>query len=146
MRLYRIAREPWALDLSGEGARQFGGRWTPLGMAAVYTSEHPALAAWEVFAHIGSGSLDRAPLSHQLVAIEIPDGASVTRVPHVPHVPEQIGRDWLQSGRTLMLSVPSVVIPEARNLILNPTHPEMGAVRALDLGVFLFDPRVGNLP
>lgn len=142
MRCYRIARSQYASDLTGKGARLYGGRWTPAGLPALYVSEHPALAAWEVLVRLGNGALDAAPLEHHLVAIEVPDDARATRVPHVPHEPVATGRDWLQSGDTLMLSVPSVVIPEARNIIINPLHPCMGEVSADDLGVFIFDARL----
>lgn len=142
MRCYRIVRSPYASDLTGEGARRYGGRWTPAGFPAIYTSEHPALAAWEVLVHLGNGALDIAPLEHHLVAVEVPDDACTTRILHVPHEPMATGRDWLRSGDSLILSVPSVVIPEARNLIINPLHPDMGEVGVVDLGVFVFDARI----
>lgn len=92
--------------------------------------------------HVGNGGLDTAPLEHHLVAFDIPDDSPITRVVHVPHEPVIVGQDWLQSGDSLILSVPSVVIPEAHNLILNPLHPDMNKVRVEDIGVFIFDARI----
>jgi RES domain-containing protein len=142
MRCYRIARAPYANDITGEGSRRYGGRWTPAGLPAIYVSEHPALAAWEVLVHLGRGGLDTAPLEHHLVALNIPNDAGITRVPHVPHEPMLVGKEWLQSSDSLMLSVPSVVIPEAHNFIINPLHPDIEKISVADLGVFVFDARI----
>jgi RES domain-containing protein len=141
VRLYRIARAGHALDLSGEGARLYGGRWTPPGYPVIYTAEHPALAAWEVLVHFGLVA-ETAPLDHRLVALDVPDHAETMHIPHVPHDPPAVGREWLESGQGLLLCVPSVVIPESRNYLLNPAHPDMAAVVVQELGVFVFDARI----
>lgn len=140
MRLYRISVRRHADDLSGEGARRNGGRWTPAGFPALYTAEHPALAAWEKLVHIGL-SLDTAPLGYELVGIDVPDD-SIMRIPHVPNDPVKVGRDWLQGGETLLLRVPSVTVPHSWNYIVNPAHPAMDGVSLERLGAFVFDARV----
>lgn len=143
MRLYRIARSAHALDLTGEGARLHGGRWTPPGLPAIYTAEHPALAALEILVHFGLPT-DAAPLDHRLIAIEAPQTAvdEMLRLPSVPADTASSGRHWLESGASLLLAVPSVVVPESTNVIINPRHPDIAEVSATDLGVFLFDSRL----
>ena len=142
MRLYRIARYEYAIDLSGEGARLYGGRWTPAGYPALYCAEHPALAAWEIVVHHGLVP-ETAPLDHHLVRIDVEIGAhEITRIPNVPHDPERTGRDWLDTADTLALRVPSLVVAESWNYVINPLHSGIERVEACDLGVFVFDARL----
>ena len=123
MRLYRVAQERYAEDLSGKGAELYGGRWTPAGYPVIYTAEHPALAGFEKLAHAGIG-VTNAPLAHRLIVLEVPEGA-VERVAHVPHDPMQAGQAWLDAGDKPLLRVPSVVVPYAWNYLINVRHPAM---------------------
>jgi len=145
MRLYRIARAQYGNDLSGEGPRLYGGRWTPAGFPAIYTSEHPALATWENAVHFG---LDApvAPLDFRLVELVIPTEIEDNRleVPSMPHDPLSVGQDWLQnrSHELLMMQVPSAVIPMSWNIIINPSHPDAGQITATADRAFVFDVRL----
>lgn len=143
MRLYRVAGVRHALDLSGEGSRLAGGRWTPKGVAALYTSEHPALCGFEQLVH---GGIRRklAPLDYRLVGIDVPDGASCEAIRNIPDDPAYVGAHWLASKRTLMLKVPSVAVPCSWNYIVNPEHPDAAALTAADLGLFSFDPPIAD--
>lgn len=139
MRVFRIAHQRYADDLSGEGARRNGGRWSPAGWCAIYASEHPALAAWEKLVHLGL-NLDNTPLNYELAALEIPDN-NRKRIPHVPDDPQAVGKSWLETGDTLTLEIPSIVVPYSWNAIINPHHPAMAEVALQRLGAFVFDPR-----
>lgn len=145
MRLYRVARAKFATDLSGEGARLYGGRWTPPGYPAIYTSEHPALAAWENAVHFGLQE-PVAPLDFRLIELVVPVEASanILDVPSMPHDLESVGRDWLENRANdlLMMRVPSAVIPLSWNIIINPRHPDAGQITATDPGAFVFDVRL----
>ena len=147
MRLYRIAKAAHARDLSGEGARLFGGRWTAKGYPALYTSEHPALAAWEVAVRFDF-PLEVAPLDHRMVTLQIPEPAagSMTNVDALPHDPVAIGTDWLEKGSSLLLRVPSVVVPDSYNVLINARHPDMDQVRIESCAVFAFDSRLAREP
>lgn len=140
MRLYRIATPAYVANLSGEGARLYGGRWTPAGYPAVYAAEHPALAGWEKWVHAGLAWED-APLGYELAGIDVPDSVEITRIAHMPNDPAEVGRAWIDGGETLLLQVPSVVVPCSWNYILNPQHPAMGHVSLVRLGIFVFDSR-----
>lgn len=139
MRLYRIAAERYARDLSGTGAYQNGGRWTPPGHHAIYAAEHPALAAYEKLVHLGA-AVANAPLGYALVSLDIPD-TPVTTITHVPNDPQRIGRQWLTEGKTLALCVPSVVVALSWNYVINPDHGDMAAVTLAYHGTFPFDSR-----
>jgi RES domain-containing protein len=145
---WRLARAAYA-DLSGEGARRYGGRWNSPGRSAVYLSEDAALPVLEVLVH-----LDLPP---EL----IPDDYVLMRVDLTPLAEDggqwvedgpadrldtthsrATGDAWLDSGRTPVLRVPSVIVPESRNLLLNPEHPLAARIIPPVVRPFAFDPRL----
>lgn len=133
----------------GEGARRFGGRWNSPGTSVVYTSESRALALLEVLAGIRSVhpfpsyvlipvSFDNA-LVHNLQQEDL--AADWRQSP--PSVATQaIGDGWVSKGKTVILSVPSVVIPDEYNFLLNPTHPDFHQVRIGEPEDITLDPRL----
>ncbi|UCH26096.1 MAG: RES domain-containing protein [Trueperaceae bacterium] len=148
MRAYRLVEARHAEGaLSGEGAFVYGGRWNPPGYRLVYTAAHLSLAVLEVLVHTG----DRVKLlDYYLIRLEIPAEHLEMLSPHAlpRNWPEQLettrelGREWLAEARSLALVVPSVVIPEEENVLLNPAHPAMGEVEASAPEPFKFDPRL----
>jgi RES domain-containing protein len=121
--------------LSGEGARLYGGRWNPKGVALVYCAESRALAMLEML-------VQDEPLRARYVVIPatLPDGMAIERVDtaklpsdwrtprRVEHL-RTIGAAWAASKRTMVLAVPSAVLPEETNYLLNPLHPEFKRLR-----------------
>ena len=77
MYLYRISRAAYIRDLSGEGSRRFGGRWTKKGVLAIYTSAYQSLAALEVLGHVTVTSI---PDDFQLISLKVPDTAKTERL------------------------------------------------------------------
>lgn len=148
MLLWRITREAHQ-ELDGEGARKYGGRWNSSGVAVVYTSSTLSLAALEYLVHI-----DPEDIPDDLVAmrIEAPDGEYTKIAPdalpadwnQLPDHPACIeaGDAWADVGETLALFVPSAVIPEERNVLLNPAHPDAGDVEVHEVRRFSFDARL----
>lgn len=151
MRVWRIILK---LHLSqafdGEGARQFGGRWNRLGTRAVYASATLSLAALEFFVN-----LDRDTEPNQLVAIsadtpddmrieyiEVSDLPKNWRSYPVPEELQDLGTAWVASASTAMLVVPSAVIPEERNYLFSPAHPDFERFRLNKPEAFHFDPRM----
>lgn len=147
-RIARAARQ--ALD--GEGARLNGGRWNREGRPVVYTSASLSLAALELLVH-----LDPPVAPSDLVAMEIdvPDddglGAYVDPAQFPPGdwreypAPEwqaELGDLWLDDGDLLWLAVPSAIVPEEHNVIVNPQHPRMKDVRIVSTRPFGFDLRL----
>ena len=135
---WRLCRRPHA-DLSGEGARRFGGRWNSSGRPVVYLAEHPALAAVEVRVHLDL-PFELLPVDFVLMRVEVPDH-SVTEFAAAGDT-VAMGDAWLTEAGAAVLRVPSVLVPHAWNVLLNPGHPD--AVGSLVRGVepFGFDPRL----
>ncbi len=149
MRLYRLCQSRWADSaFSGEGAARFPARWHRRGTHVVYTATHTALAALEVLVHF---DWDTAP-TYVLVAAEVPDDAIEAVTPgQLPtgwdspadmNATQRFGTAWVDSGRSLGLAVPSVVVPEAVNVLVNPRHPRMAEVLIEAPRPFSFDPRL----
>jgi RES domain-containing protein len=116
----------------------------------VYTSASLALAALEVFVN-----LERPELPADLVAIpaEIPEALALARLApsELPAnwrsypAPEQLaelGTRWAQEARTPVLAVPSAVIAQEMNYLLNPRHANFKRIRVRDPEPFRFDPRL----
>lgn len=149
IRLWRLARKPY-LALDGEGARLAGGRWNSEGVAVVYTSETLSLAALEYLAHLDP---DDAPDDLTAVAVAIPATTGIDEVrpedlpAHWNTVFDHprcvaIGDAWATGGGSLGLRVPSALVPEERNVLLNPAHPDARRVRVAGTRRFVFDRRL----
>lgn len=124
----RFVREAW----TGEGARQYGGRWNPPGRRMVYASEHAALAVLEVMVG-GVAATDLA--AWRLVSAEVPGAVPVLEGDGDGR---ERGTAFLDAG-TLAVAVPSVVVPGV-NVLLNPEAGEWGDVEFReDVGL---DPRL----
>ena len=135
-RLYRIVKDRCAsAAFDGEGARRYGGRWNSRGQRATYMADSIALAALELLIHLQSEPvlavyrlfrLDLAAdqIMH-LATTDLPDDWQ-----HQPAPPAtaRIGDEWLDRGLSLALQVPSVIVPEERNFLLNPAHPDYPTV------------------
>jgi RES domain-containing protein len=150
MEVFRLARYARRFDLSGYGAYLYGGRWNLPGLALLYTAEQRAMALLETLVHL---PVEDLPDDMYLMTLEVPDDLTretlaLADLPadwqrlSVPQPTAAIGHAWLQSGRSLALQVPSVVVPQERNLLLNPAHPEFIRVRLLDAQPFHFDERL----
>lgn len=137
MTVYRIAKEKYARDLSGRGAQLYGGRWNSKGIPALYTSQHRSLCILELLVHT---TLETAPADMVLLAIKLPDKAPVTtltpsdlpdswnRFPFDDFT-RQAGDEELKNGSSLVLKVPSAVVPEEFNYMINPQHPDAGNIQ-----------------
>lgn len=145
---YRIVQAEWvATAMTGEGARLFGGRWNPPGVAAVYLADSRALAALEIIVNAPS---EVSTLAWRILEVEVPDASIETVKPDalpsdwqaLPSSPgaRLHGGRWLQMGG-LCLRLPSAVIPEESTLLLNPLHPDVAKLRVSEPRVFRFDPR-----
>jgi RES domain-containing protein len=138
MDVRRLCRRPHA-DLTGEGARRFGGRWNSSGRPVVYLAEHPALAALEVRVHLDL-PLELLPADFVLMRVVLPDSPDTVVAAHDQTV--QIGNAWLAEARSAALRVPSMLIPHAWNVLLNPVHPEATQAFVREIEPFGFYPRL----
>ena len=153
--LWRIAtdtREYEAHDLGGKGAEKAGGRWNRPGRPVVYTASSASLACLETVVHLNAGEL---PLNRFLVRIDVPDALWRARLTltaaEMPvgwsAVPEgkvslDTGDRWLQDAATALLAMPSVIVPEDFNVLINPRHPDAPGIRAVKLRPWFYDGRL----
>src|SRR5690606_27987878 len=113
-----------------------GGRWHRAGRPVVYLADSPASAMLEVLVHLEVDAED-VPDNLKLLRIEIPDSASMQNL--ADHLPEQwednpahtraLGDDWLAKNQTLLLQVPSAIMPHTQNYLFNPQHAEAGLAK-----------------
>jgi RES domain-containing protein len=153
--VWRIATDTPAYqadDLSGAGAKATGGRWNEPGIAIIYASETRALACLETIVHLNAGGL---PFNRYLVEITIPDDIWTAARLETPstlrvgwdaepagQVSIQVGSNWARSGRSAMLVVPSAIVPEECNVLINPAHAESARITAAKQRRWLYDPRL----
>ncbi len=143
--VYRLVRRERAGEaLSGEGARRYGGRWNPAGTAVVYAAESRALAVLETIVHL---ALEARAMRFVLVTLELPAKAKVerhsaARPPRVLAASQDVGSAWLDSGDGLALVVPSVLVPQEKNYVLNVAHAQFAGVRVANTEPFSFDERL----
>lgn len=137
MRVFRIAKASHIRDLSGSGARLYGGRWNRKGIPVIYTSESRSLATVEYVVHV---PLSIVPKDLRIVCLEIPDEIapeeiSIADLPgrwqDYPAPPElaEIGTQWALAKKQLLLRVPSAVVENEFNILINPVHPQSARVR-----------------
>ncbi len=154
--LYRIATEAKDYgpdDLSGEGARRTGGRWNGAGVSVIYTSPTRALACLETIVHLTSAT--RLPMNRFLVEVSVPAAAWAARTQFGDPAAlmgwdaEPPGRTsmgwgtrWLTGGGSLLAEVPSVVVPEETNVLINPAHASMAQVTARTVRKWTYDGRL----
>jgi len=149
MILYRIGRSIYVDNLSGEGARINGGRWNSEGRPAVYLASSRSLAILEVLVHLQPLMI---PNDFCLVEVEVPDN-SISQVfaddlpanwkdISPPAILKQIGNNFLENKKYLMLKVPSSIVPMEHNYLVNVLHPDMKKVKVLSKESFDFDSRL----
>lgn len=144
-----VPEELAATAFNGEGARLFGGRWNSVGMPMVYAAEHLSLAALEVRVHIDRTSLKKR---YKCITFEfderlmktLPTDSLPTHWQQEPPPAslQAVGDHWLTSGDSVILAVPSVIIPAEQNYLLNPRHPDFKKVKPGKPTDFSFDYRL----
>lgn len=149
-RVYRILRKRYAkAPYDGEGAYRYGGRWSSPGVRLAYASEHLSLAMIEYFLHLDR---DDPPLDLVVAAADVPDDVSRVHVTHrklpatwrqtpAPRELAAIGDRFARRRREAILVVPSVLVPDEFNWLLNPDHLDFRRVRIHPPEPFEYDAR-----
>ena len=147
MIVYRLATAKYADDLSGEGARLYGGRFNPVGMPAMYTSQNISLCILEILVRASRHTI---PDSYTLISIEIPDtGIREINLKKLKsdwqndldHT-QGIGEYFLNENKEICLKVPSAVISIEHNYILNPAHNGFKKVKIIKSELLQLDKRL----
>ena len=150
MKVYRITKEKYANDLSGRGAERFGGRWNSKGVPVLYTSQHRSLCILELLVHT---PVDVIPKHLTLLELELPtryDTPSFTpdKLPEAwrdytyDDFTRQVGDEVLQTGQAPYFYVPSVIIPQEWNIVINPDHEANDEISIIETEPFELDTRL----
>jgi RES domain-containing protein len=131
MIVFRISKEKFHKDISGTGSRIYGGRWNYKGFPTLYTSETRALSTLELLVHTDN---DLLPPNLKLLSVELPLIAEEIMSIQIRDLPKKwrksppsellklIGKKNLIDQNRLAIKVPSVIIPDEYNIVINPLH------------------------
>src|SRR6056297_887437 len=147
MQLFRITTAKWAGVLSGSG---YPARWNSKGNFIIYTASNRALACLENLVHRSGEGLNQ---NFKITVIETPGQSSMKTI-EAAELPENwykpsnapvcrtIGDRWVESGTSLLLSVPSAIIRDEFNVLINPAHSDFKDVTVKEISNFEFDERL----
>lgn len=148
MNLFRISRQKYSRDLSGEGARLCCGRWNLKGVPVVYTSTQESLAALET---VVQSPISNLPVDLHLTVLKVPDDFTIEtadqaclperwyQYPGHPSM-NKTGAEWVREGVYPGLKVASAVIQSEFNVLVNPLHQLSDLIRIDEVRPFSFDP------
>lgn len=147
MQLWRVSRH---VTLAGTGGFIVDGRWHTRGRPVVYCSLNPSTALIEWIVHLEL-AVDDIPKMIPFIVVDVPDVVRAERV-EVNRLPpdwkttisatQALGDAWLESRRSALLYVPSAVLPETENLLINPSHSDATSIRIAKTLDAPFDPRL----
>ena len=150
MKVFRISALKYADGLQASG---IAARWNRKGQKVIYTSESRSLACLENVVHRSKTGLNGL---FNILIIQIPETLKleITDEKTLPaswnksdnyHDCQEIGSIWFSSGKTIILKVPSALVPQESNYILNTLHPDFQSIRLVDAEEFYFDSRFNSL-
>ena len=148
IRLYRISACKYVDGVPGEGAFLAGGRWNSKGTRLVYTSENSSLSMLEALAHITM--LNLAQL-YCMQIFDIPDSVidlDISALPAEwqqnpsPDFLKKYGDSFARENKTLAMKVPSVIMPDSSNYLINPAHPLFAGIKQVAVRNVSFDQRL----
>jgi RES domain-containing protein len=146
MQLWRLSRHE---SLNGEGGRRYGARWHSAGSLIVYLAESPPGALVEILVHL---ELDESelPPAYKLLRVTAPDKVRISQL-RIPAgdawksnlaLTRRIGDAWLKSRRSALARVPSAILPNTFNYLLNPLHLHAARVTIAEVRSATIDPRL----
>lgn len=148
MIVYRITNEKYKDDLSGNGAAMYGSRWNSKGVPLLYTSQFISLCILESLVHLKRKEI---PPTQYLLSIEIPDSKEITEISHKKikenwhqefEYTQWIGDQFIQNNQALVLKVPSAIVPQENNFLLNPLHTGFKKVKIISSELLELDKRL----
>ncbi|MBU1095189.1 MAG: RES domain-containing protein [Bacteroidetes bacterium] len=150
MKVFRIAKCYFIDDLTGKGAELYGGRWNKKGIPLIYTSESRSLASLEFLVHTAMSSI---PLNLCVATIEIAGKPQITEINEkelplnwkeypAPLDVINLGTSWILSKQSLLLRVPSVIVKDEFNYLINPLHGDINKVTVKTRTNYSFDIRL----
>jgi len=146
MFLWRISNHE---GLDGRGGLLASARWHTQGRPIVYLAMSPAGALVEVLVNLELDAA-RLPRSYTLLKVEAPDDIPMMRVEPAslpegwrtdPAISRARGDDWLAGGESALLEVPSAMLPDTFNVLLNPAHADAAHIRVVSQLAYPYDRR-----
>jgi len=148
MIVYRLATALYKNDLSGTGAKLYGGRWNSAGIPALYSTENISLAVLEILVRADKHTI---PDTYHLIKINVPGIATIVNISK-----EKLKQDWkddieytkwmgdefIKTNEGLLLKVPSAIVDEENNYLFNSNHKDFQKIKILQTSVFRFDKRL----
>ena len=149
LRLWRLYREQYGPGLDGIGGTFASGRWHRRGQRVVYFGNTAAIVVLERLAHIDPDLLPNdLRLGSFAFDVDVPTG-NITKIAQLgedwiynERSTQKLGSEWINEGKECVLVVPSAILPEESNLVLNPRHPSAGSLRQVSERRFRFDARL----
>ena len=149
MVVFRLGKTQHSQDLSGLGAKLFGGRWNSVGTSCLYTSQSRALSLLEYSVNV---SISNIPPALSMTVIEIPDNyimeVNLKDLPEnwrsspTPSATKIFGTNLLNLGNSPVLKIPSAIIPQEFNFLLNSAHADSKNFKILSVEAFVYDIRL----
>ena len=134
---------------TGEGSRRYGGRWNSKGFAIVYTSSSLSLAILEVLVHVPIyGILEEYvyfPVEFDqdfVLPLDMDNLPNNWKNDPPPRAIKQIGDSWVEGRKSVILEVPSTIVPTDKNYLINPAHPDFKKLKTGSPTKLEFDPRL----
>jgi len=152
MIVYRISNETYKNDISGNGAALYGSRWNSPGRRVLYTSEYISLCILESLVHI---SRDFIPDNQYLLHISIPESKDQETIAYSSmkkdwrdnlEYTRWIGDQFVKTHESLILKVPSAIVQQEHNFLLDPLHPEFKKVKIINAELLQLDKRLFQQP
>lgn len=149
MVIYRLVNEKYKEDISGTGSFLYGGRWNSKGLYALYAAEHISLAVLEIMVNYNRAASGIRPRFY-LMELAVPDVLLLQVKSNLLKKDWQndwdlsrfMGDQFLKSNSHLVLAVPSAVVPEENNYIINPLHKDFKKVEIKSSRLYGLDNRL----
>lgn len=151
MIIYRISSPQYSDDLSGTGAKLFGARWNSKGVAMLYCTASISLALLEMLVHTQFHDYKK---ELDLMYVSLPDNITVPTL-DVQKLKSNwiadegysrfVGDEFIRSNQNPVLRVPSAVVQEEFNYLLNPQHPEFKKIKLTKTRSFRPDKRLFSI-
>lgn len=148
MIVYRLAASAYKDDLTGTGAKLYGGRWNNIGYPALYCTQNISLAVLEILVRTG---IDILPPDYFIIELDIPDKLNLEKIlisklkadwKDDIETTQWIGTEFLKNEKSAVLEIPSAIIDNELNFIINPKHVDFKKIKLISVKKFEFDKRL----
>lgn len=148
MEVFRISAEKYSSKLSSSGSAN---RWNEDGQFVIYTGSSRSLSSLELVVHRSS---IKPKIKYKVMIIHIPDKESLFKQILIKELPsnwrsiaaypnlQKLGSKWYKSKESLILKIPSAIIPQEYNYIINTTHPDFLSIKLINTEDYFWDSRL----